>query len=65
MTDADNAATQCCEICGTADIELFGYRHSGGWRWFCAVHKPGQLYAHTRLLPSPEKGRRVNVSPAL
>jgi hypothetical protein len=58
MTDADNAATQCCEICGTADIELFGYRH-------CAVHKPGQLYADTRLLPSPEKGRRVNVSPAL
>jgi hypothetical protein len=53
-TESDVA--ECCETRGTTNIELFGYRHPGGWRWFCALHRLGQFYADKRLLRSPEKG---------
>jgi hypothetical protein len=56
MTAADNAAAQCCETSGTANIELFGYRADGAMRWYCADHRLGQFYADKREgLPSLER----------
>jgi hypothetical protein len=52
-TESD--AAEYCETFGATGVELFGYRHPSGWRWFCALHRLGQFYADKRLLPSPEK----------
>ena len=44
-----------CEVCGYSNVELFGYRRHGGWRWFCAAHRIGQFYADKRI-PAPDDG---------
>ena len=47
----DDYSSECCEACGASnnDTELFGYRQSDGWRWFCAAHRLGRFYADKRL----------------
>jgi hypothetical protein len=51
---SNNEIAECCETCGIADVELFGYRNrnTGTWRWFCAAHRIGRWHADARRWPS-------------
>jgi hypothetical protein len=55
LVEADKReGEKVCFVCGYCVYELFGYRISDRWYWFCANHRLGKCYADQRWLPGTD-----------